>query len=512
MFVVSALGGLYSESMAFGLDSPLRWVPDFVVGMVFIAAGIGSWSRARGVAALLVATGFLWFLANVESSAVYWHRAALVHLLLSYPSWRPRSPVSLGLVLLGYVAVVAPVWRSDAGIIAASCVLVAALVRERANSAGRLRHHATVALQAGVAVCAALVAGSLARFTLPASDAVVGALLVYQGALIGAPIRLYTGARREVTPAITDLVVELGESRAGSLRDALSRTLGDPFLQVGYVQTGTDVYLGDDGVPVPLPSNRDPRAATFVARDGRPFAVLVHDRAILTDPALMTAVEAATRLSAANATLNADLREQVEASIASRRRLLLTADDERRRLEERLHAGVERRLGRLRETVRALGSRPTGAASQHLRSAGHLLDQIVDELHSLASGLHPRELDAGLASALDAMARRNVVPVQVSAPDERYPPEIEVAGYYACAEALANVTKHAAASSATIEVTDRDRRLFIVICDDGVGGTDPSLGTGLKGVADRIQALGGSLTVDSPPSAGTRLTLELPLD
>jgi len=141
------------------------------------------------------------------------------------------------------------------------------------------------------------------------------------------------------------------------------------------------------------------------------------------------------------------------------------------------------------------------------------LAQTLSELRELASGLHPRELSAGgLPVALASLAERSPLPVGVTAPPERFPAEIEAALYFVCSEALANVAKYASASSVQVGVTAGGGRVRIEIEDDGVGGADPARGSGLRGLADRIEALDGSFEVASPPGSGTRLTAELPLD
>jgi signal transduction histidine kinase len=134
----------------------------------------------------------------------------------------------------------------------------------------------------------------------------------------------------------------------------------------------------------------------------------------------------------------------------------------------------------------------------------------IEELIALARGLHPRELAAGLRSALTALADRSDVPVKVSAPEDRFPADVEVAAYYMCAEALANITKHAAATSAWIDVARQNGQLTVAVSDDGRGGADPARGTGLRGLTDRIETLGGVLTVESFPGAGTRLAATIP--
>jgi signal transduction histidine kinase len=306
---------------------------------------------------------------------------------------------------------------------------------------------------------------------------------------------------------VTDLVVELGERGTGDLRGQLARAMGDPSLELGYRQPDSDRFVDAAGRPVGLPDDAEARAVTYVGHDGTPFAVLVHDRAILTDPSLLGAVATAARLTASNAELNAKLREHVHAVAASRRRLLLTADDERQRLEERLHDGAARRLTHMHDTMVSID----GIAScDHLHTATYQLALTIEELEALARGLHPRELAAGLGSALAALVERNAVPVRLTAPNRRFPAEVEVAAYYTCAEALANITKHAAATSASIEVAERDGWLVVAVSDDGRGGADPGHGTGLRGIADRLEALGGRLTVESAPGA-TRLAAIIPL-
>jgi signal transduction histidine kinase len=144
-------------------------------------------------------------------------------------------------------------------------------------------------------------------------------------------------------------------------------------------------------------------------------------------------------------------------------------------------------------------------------ACGHLDGSLAD-LKELARGLHPRELASGLDGALAALLERHPTAAQLTTPGQRFPPEVEVTAYYVCAEALANVAKHAASSQVTVEVARRHDRLWVTIADDGTGGADPARGSGLVGLTDRVEALGGRLTVHSPPGAGTRIVAQLPLD
>jgi len=315
--------------------------------------------------------------------------------------------------------------------------------------------------------------------------------------------------------AVTDLVVELGEARSGTLRDALARALGDPTLEVGYWVPGRNGYVDASGRDLTIPAPGAERRVTRIDRDGQRVAALVHDPSVLEDPGLVEAVAASTRLAASNARLQAAVRAQVAEVVASRRRLLRAGDEERRRLEERLHEGAERRLNdllRILERAQAESNRDAEAAGR-LDRARAQLEQTLGEIHQLAGGLHPRELsDGGLSAALASLAERSHVPVDVEVAAGRLPDDVEAALYFVCSEALANVAKYAAASTVSITVTADDGLLQLAIEDDGVGGADPARGTGLRGLADRIEALGGTFGVDSPVGHGTRVAADLPLD
>jgi len=200
---------------------------------------------------------------------------------------------------------------------------------------------------------------------------------------------------------------------------------------------------------------------------------------------------------------------------ASRARIVRSADDARRRIERDLHDGIQQRLVSL-----ALDLRATQASvpAEH-PDLGAQLDRIVaglgdalDELRETSRGIHPAALsEGGLGPALKALARRCAVPVGVDLVLEaRLPEPIEVAAYYVVSEALTNVAKHSRASRAHVGVETRDRGLHLSVRDDGVGGADPSLGSGLIGLTDRVQALGGTITVHSPTGAGTMLQINLP--
>jgi signal transduction histidine kinase len=243
-----------------------------------------------------------------------------------------------------------------------------------------------------------------------------------------------------------------------------------------------------------------------VERDGRPFAMLVHDAAVLADPALVEAVASAARLTASNVALQAERRARAGEVMASRRRLLVAADGERRALEARLRQGPEERLAEVDILLAGV------AGEEHLDQARVQLVRTLDDLHELAHGLHPRELvESGLGGALASLAERSPVPVELDVRVQRLPDEVEVTIYFVCAEALANVAKYASASRVKLSVEAIDGRLALRIADDGIGGADRARGTGLRGLADRVETLGGTLRLASAPGEGTELTAEIPL-
>jgi signal transduction histidine kinase len=312
-------------------------------------------------------------------------------------------------------------------------------------------------------------------------------------------------------------VVELTGSPTDALRDALARTLGDPTIEVGYWLPVAGGYVTARGEPLSLPQGGDDRAVTPIDADDRRLGVIVHDPAIGSDPGLMDAVAVAAELASANAGLQAEVRARVVEVNASRRRLLDAGDEERRRLQHRLRSGALRQLdavaGRLAEARAVAAQRSADAtAVDQLTAAQRQLRRTVADVHELARGLHPPALEeSGLAVALSELVERSAVPVELRVDADRVPREVEAAVYFVCAEALTNVNKHAAASTGAVFVTMGDGDVVVTVEDDGAGGATLDRGTGLQGLADRVETLGGHLTVDSPAGRGTRLTAEIPL-
>jgi signal transduction histidine kinase len=194
---------------------------------------------------------------------------------------------------------------------------------------------------------------------------------------------------------------------------------------------------------------------------------------------------------------------------------MTAADRERQRLERDLHDGAQQRLVSLSVRLRLLASRlaPGSEAERLLADARDELDASLQELRDLARGIHPSVLsDCGLPAALEALTTRAPLPVELLVEPGGRPPEpVELAAYYLVSEALTNIIKHSDATSAGVSVARRGTQLVVEVADDGAGGADRVIGTGLRGLTDRIEALGGRLEVSSPPGAGTTLRAEIPL-
>ena len=208
--------------------------------------------------------------------------------------------------------------------------------------------------------------------------------------------------------------------------------------------------------------------------------------------------------------------EAQEALAASRARIVATADATRRRIERNLHDGAQQRLVSLALDLRAAQAAAppgTGVQVQRLEPIATGLSDVLDELREIARGLHPAILaDGGLRPALKTLARRSAVPARIDIQvDRRLPEPVETAAYYTVAEALTNAAKHARATAADIEAAERDGVLHVKVRDNGSGGADCSHGSGLVGLKDRAEALGGHLNLHSPPGAGTTLEIDLPL-
>jgi signal transduction histidine kinase len=312
---------------------------------------------------------------------------------------------------------------------------------------------------------------------------------------------------------LADLVRSLRTMGGADLEAALARTLGDPGLVVARVAPGGG-YVDARGEPVTLPTAAGERRIVPVERDGQPIAALAYDASLDDDPALVEAVSAAAAIALENEQLQHEADARLTELQASRERIVAAGDAERRRLERDLHDGAQQRLVALAMQLRFLQTHirdDPSTAEELAGTASAELAESLQELRELARGIHPAVLDHGLETALESLVSRSPVPASL-----RYdatgalPPAVEIAAYFVVSEALTNVAKYAQATAAEVRVSEAGRGVVVQVTDDGIGGASPGAGSGLRGLADRVEALDGHLSVLSARGGGTTVTAELP--
>jgi signal transduction histidine kinase len=509
-------------------EGPVGWLPDVLTGWVVVGAGLVAWDRrpGSGTGRLLVATGLTWFVGNfaalggvagtLAADARFVHRALLAHVLLAYPVGRLSTPAQRVASVGAYGAALAtPFVDYTVGTAVGGVVLVVGLLVARVQAPVRERRARTVALWCGCAFAVVSIAGAVARGLEPTQEAVLPVAVSYEVTLAAVAVVLCAAlldvpAQRA---AVTDLVLGFGDDGRATLSTALGLALDDPEVQVGLLDDATGQYNDERGRVVALPDAGD-RTAITVKDGGVAVAVAVVRAGLAEDTVVRGAVVDAVRLAARNARLRREVARQVAEVRASRERLVRAADEEGRRLEESLRDGAGAAMlsliARLDEARAVAVDDEVCARIDAVRlRAG----EAVDQLRELARGLYPAGLETrGIEAALRDVAGRCAVPVAVRVLTSDLDGEVGATAFFVTAEALANVAKHAAASCASVTVTRLDRTIRVEVRDDGVGGVGQPFGSGLRGLVDRAEALGGRLDVVSPPGRGTLVVAELPVD
>jgi signal transduction histidine kinase len=310
---------------------------------------------------------------------------------------------------------------------------------------------------------------------------------------------------------VADLVTQLGGyADTAGLQGELRRALGDPILTVGYWLAEEGEYIDEAGTVLEV-DGRDGRAITTVEDGGEPVAVLVHDPAILDDQALMDGATSALRLAVANVRIRAQVRARVGELAAARRRIVEAADAQRRAIESELAAGAERRLNAVARLLDEARDRVDESVLDTLGEVQAEVRGAQAELREFAQGIRPPLLGSGgLDAAVPVLAARGSLPVHVDVAVGRLAPAIESAVYFVCAEGLTNVAKHGAAGQAWVSLRVDAGEVIARIVDDGIGGADPR-GLGLRGLVDRVEALGGQLRIDERATGGTVLEARIPV-
>jgi signal transduction histidine kinase len=531
--------GLGAEWMASSKQNPVTAGVDLAVGWTLIGCGLIAWKRRpqSGVGPLIAITGLTWFLGTFADSDIdavatlgfalaTLYLGPLLHAIIGYPSGRLSGSLTVDIVAACYLyAATVQVARSNALTMSAVTIVVVLIVlgttiRGYRLAAGTDRQARVTAIVAAAAVALPLAGGSVGRLAWPGPDterAVLGGL---EAALVLIAVLFLVDLLRArwAQAAVTELVVDLGDdSETGTLRGRLARALGDRSLAIAYWLPEAKSYVDELGDPVELPGSGTEKAITVIEQHGERIAALVHDASVLDDPGLIDAVASAARIALSNVRLRAEVRGHIADLDGSRRRIIDATDAQRRRLQRDLRQGVGERLadvkGLLDLTVLEAHSALDRSASASLEDAERQLHEAQAELQELAAGIHPALLtDQGLGPALSSLAGRSPVPVRLVVAPDRMPAAIETAVYFVCAEALTNVGKYARASRVDVEVQAKGDLVTVLIADDGVGGANPAAGSGLKGMADRIEALGGRLAVESPAGSGTRVRAMIPMD
>jgi len=534
-----------------------------LVGWSFIGSGLLSW-RARPdnrLGPVMVLSGFAWFASVLQEGhgAVLFtigqafqvlYLAGFLYLILSFPSGRLQTVLDRALVITAFALVsvgqlasllftderaicdrcatnLLEVTRNDAlanGLLQSQriaglvvIVITIGLLAVRLVRASRPQRRAVIpVLLAGIVALAALAVSVTASALGAAGQDIYGRVSGYAFAVVPVAVLFAFLQRQLARGAVAGLVVELGEPSATvGLAEALSRALGDPSLSLGYWFPAESRYVDSDGRPVTLPGPGEGRRSTVVERGGQPIAVLTHDPALEHNAELVDSVCAAAGLTLENERLQAELRARLTELQASRARLVAATEAERRRIERDLHDGTQQRLVSIAMSLGLLESKLPGKPSQAqpiVRETRQALAAALDELRELTQGIHPTILaERGLPVALDELCHRAALPTHLQLDLScRLPDQVESAAYFVVSEALTNATKHSHGSEVRVKAACAAGLLTIEVADDGIGGAAAGHGTGLRGLTDRVEALGGTLTVSSPPGRGTTLRAEFP--
>ena len=324
-------------------------------------------------------------------------------------------------------------------------------------------------------------------------------------------------------PSVRRLLTTVTESPTqGEAEAGLRRVLGDPTLELLVWSGADEAYVAADGSRPDLDTLTNGRAVTILPHADEPVGALVHDPRLEELDAFHDIVATAAlairkdRLAHELHNRIEELGRREEEVRESRRRLVQAGDAARQRLERNLHDGAQQRLVSLSLTLRLAQARlrtSPEAASELLTAASRELAVALEELRQLARGLHPAVLtERGLEAAIDSVRDRVPIEVLVTAvPKQRLPEPVEAATYYIVVEALTNTAKYAGASAARVSVVVAGGEVAVEVVDDGVGGAAAAEGSGLHGLADRAEALGGALVVDSPRGGGTTIRATIPL-
>ncbi|HWM15764.1 MAG TPA: histidine kinase [Microbacterium sp.] len=538
--------------IAVGLGNPtLLWAVLFFTAVfwIWVASGLLAWWRRpdNALGALILFGGIALYLAGlgntgvvplVTVSAVFATAplAVTVHLLHAFPSGRLRGRLSLLTVGLGYVAsvglqfvrVVVPTDAPVAFQIATlaqqamgiSVMIMTSIVLTQRLLAADRRHRRVLLPLFGygtIAVLLLAVTGPLVRaLGLDANVAGTIQLLLSAGIPIAFLLGVLLGGFTR-TGELEPLSAWLGLRGATgpAVGRALARTLGDDSLRVVYWSEQAGEYVDELGIPVISEEGALDRGWSEIRVENRLVGAISYDARIIGDPAPVTRAGDVLAIAVDRERLTAQLLASNEALMLSRVRLIEAADRERARIAQDLHDGIQVQLVLLALAAQTIANSPeatprTSDASAELRRG---IDEAAADLRRLVHNVLPSSLtERGLTAATEDLVDRLSIPASLDAEidDSSISATTTHTAYFILAEALTNAVKHSGASSVRVRLSREGENLRIDIRDNGVGGVSLNQGAGLRGLIDRVDVLGGRLTVDSPRDHGTRLIVDLP--
>jgi signal transduction histidine kinase len=540
------------------IEAPWAFALAPLLGLVYCLASLAAWSRrpTNRTCALLTFAGLAWFGSGLSSVGTpgliavgdivrLLPVAVIIHLLFTFPSGVAASRLDRVGIAFGYVAALVlemPVYlfgdeappydvltisaqpdvADAAALVQAAtasglCVLIIVSLRRRLNEAGKGQRRAMIPFVAyGVAALVVIpVVGNLLELTAGVGEHAIlaGQLVVLAGIPFAAVGTMLRGGFARIG-AIEELSAWLGAGQRADVRDALARALGDSSLGLGF-RLDDGSLVDDAGQPYSPPRRAGGRGVYEVVVEGRAVAVISFDPTLIGDPAELEAAARVLAVWIERERLMAALLASDSALRRSRVRVIEAADRERRRIARDLHDGLASRL--LLLAVQSAGMR--GEVGSESPAAGRALDALHDELQAsiselrvLVQGMMPAGLiERGLPGALEDLVDRMPLRTRLECRGaDGLATEIESAAYFVVGEALANATKHSRGHNLAVRITGDDDRLTIEVADDGVGGAERGAGAGLRSMADRVEAYGGRLVIQSPPAGGSVIRATLP--
>jgi signal transduction histidine kinase len=544
--VLGTLVAVVGEAIALGSGRPASVaLLHLAIGLTYLYGGLAIWAHEpdNRTGRLMTLVGILWFVGTLTGSTIPLlseiglaledsFSAVLLALVLAYPSGRLETrinKVAVGILLVGTTAVNVlystsfPLLADKSGGLywglTLAVMTTAVVIRRWLIAPARLRRELLPVLVAGAVFLVALLVNIVRRIVEAPEE--TAALLV---------------AAKDLAPAAIPIALLVGFYRQSEHRlRAVVNAIPDRVFR--YTRSGQYLAVGDaDPERGPGPDGLSDRGLHDLILATVPdMAVSSAEQAL--DSGDLQAYDVALDLPSGRREFEAriapsgpdevtaivrDFTEQRETDAELRRsraRLVEATDAERRRLERDLHDGAQQRLVSLSIALRRLRTHlaiPDGSDDEAIAmadEASHELKVAIRDLRELARGIHPVILtEAGLGAAISALADRSVVPAVVSSlPDRRLPMAVEATAYFVISEALANTAKYASATRASVGASCDDSRLRVEVSDDGIGGADQRQGTGIRGLHDRVAALGGRLTVVSPPGQGTLIVAVIPI-